>query len=159
MSDRRILCAVVAAGLALAGCGAGGGSGSGTSSRSAFRSSYAAARPGLRSLNLSLEAALSLPAGAIDARIANRLTTLAAAADREAGALEALNPPPLYNTRLRDVGSALVTAALDLGHITTAAQAHDSAALATATRALRADLGIVRSTEATVARSLGLAAG
>jgi hypothetical protein len=138
--------------MVLTGCGGG-------SSAGAFRGSYAAAEPGLRSIEAGLEAAAASARGPVDRQAANRLQTLAARASQEGITLVDLNHPSRYNTRLRALGSTLEATARDLGNITAAASAHRLAAKAAATRALGVDAADVSSAGALMAGSLGLSAG
>lgn len=152
MSRYRPACALVALGVILGGCGASGSS-------SAFRSSYAAAEPGLRSIEVALEGAVTSARESFDAQLTSRWQALAARAAQEGTALVGLDHPPRYNTRLRALGSTLEAAARDLGGMTAAAASHSPAATAAATRALQTDAAQVSAVEATLAGSLGLPGG
>ena len=163
MTHRRLACAGAAVGLALAACGSSGSS-AGTASLRAFRSSFATGQRELRAFSVALDSAITRGGIRSEAQRATPqratlLGALAARAEREASALEGLNPPTQYNTRLRVLGSALDAVAGDLSNISTAVTDHNASATESATRALRTDAANVRSADATVSKSLGLPAG
>lgn len=143
--------------FALAGCGSRGPSG--TSSLSAFKSSFSADKPQLRSVAVALDAAIAQVAGKPGAQSATQLSALASRAQQQASALEALNPPTRFNTELRALGSALEVTAADLGQISAGASQHNARASRSAVEALRTDAANVHSTETRVSQSLGLPPG
>jgi uncharacterized protein YukE len=158
MTTRSLACAAAAVGLALAGCGSSG-SGTGTSSLSAFRSSFAVAKRQLDALGVDLDSAVTHAGQKTDAELASQVSTLASRAEREASALESLNPPTRYNTALRALASALDTVGGDLSSIATAAAGHNAPAARSATKALLADAADVKLADARVSKALGLSAG
>jgi hypothetical protein len=145
----RSACAAAAAGLILAGCG--------TASReAAFRSGYLAARPRVQAIIAQVRSTAATAAGRLDVLLAGQFTKLGSRSASEAYAVAALAPPVRYNTRVRDLGSALLRTAEDLDHLATATAQQNTRAVATVIRALRSDARTVRLTEVAVADALGL---
>jgi hypothetical protein len=157
MINRRLACAA-ALSLALVGCDSAGPS-PGTSSLRVFRSHFSAAEVQLHLISADLESAITHAETATDAQVTPAFSALASRVEHESGALEQLNPPARYNTRLRALASALDAVASDLGEISAAAAAHDARGARSATKALRQDAGNVKSAEITVSESPGVRGG
>jgi hypothetical protein len=154
MPVRSLLAVVIAtAALAVAGCGAGAQTSAGS-----LRTSFTGQRARVDSIVTNLGTTLTRAGPRPDALLSNEFSALGTQAGREAAAIEELSHPPAYNTRLRDLGSALVAVANGLGHLSTAATEHQPAAARAQMRALRGDAAQVRGAEATLARDLGLSA-
>lgn len=147
----------VALGAALLGLAAGGtGCGAATTLGVAgFKAEVAGLTPRLRALEDAVDRSVasdSTPAATL-ARRANALAVEAAQAETAVGA-EAV--PPRYNTRARDVRSALGSLADDLDRLSTAAGQRPPAATAAARTAVRRDDAVLAATQAGLARALGL---
>jgi hypothetical protein len=158
MTNRSLACAAATVGFALGGCGSTSTS-AGTSSLHVFRLSFAAAQHQLHSISVDLGFTVTHAGINADVQRATQLSALAFRAEREASALEELDPPTQYNTRLRALGSTLDAVAADLMNISTAATEHNAPATESATHALRVDAANVKSADATESKSLGLPAG
>jgi hypothetical protein len=154
MPARSLFAAVIAAAaLATAGCGTGAQTGAGS-----LRSSFTGQRARVNLIVTDLGTTLTRAGPRPDALLSNEFSALGSRAGQEAAAIEELGHPPAYNTRLRDLRSALVAVANGLGHLSTAATEHQLGAARAQMRALRADAAQVRGAEATLARDLGLSA-
>jgi hypothetical protein len=155
MSYRRAAWAVAVMSLVLAACGSGGpGSG-----RAAFRSAFAGQRASVNRIAAELRATLDQAGPDPDALLADSFSALGARAAQKAAVVEDLIHPPADNTRLRDLGSALLAVANGLGDLSTAATEHEPAATRAERRALRVDAADVSQTEAALAQAVGLPAG
>jgi hypothetical protein len=152
-----VIVVAMAVGLAaaLAGCGADGQS----SARQSLKAHLSEQRAQVTGIVTELRATLARAGPRPDALQANQFAALASRAQHLAATIEGLGHPPSYNTRLRDIGAALVAVANGLGHLATAAAEHQLAAARTEIRVLGADANTVRETYASVAQTLGLPAG
>jgi hypothetical protein len=154
MPARSLLAAVIAAAaLTAAGCGGGAQTGPGP-----LRASFGGQRARVDSIVTDLGTTLSSAGPRPDALLSNEFSALGSRAGQEAAAIEELGHPSAYNTRLRDLGSALVAVANGLGHLSTAAAEHQVGAARAQMRALRTDAAQVRGAELMLARDLGLRA-
>jgi hypothetical protein len=136
----------------LAGCGGGGGQ---TNASASLTAALNGQRARVNGIVTDLRTTLASAGPRPDALMANQFAALATRAEQEAAAIEQLGHPPGDNTRLRDIGSALVAVANGLGHLSTAATEHQVTTVRTEIRTLRADATAVGQTFTSVVRSLG----
>jgi hypothetical protein len=138
----------------MAGCG--GAAGSGNSAPDSLRAAFGGQRGPVNGIVTQLRTTLAGAGPAPDALLSDQFSALGARAEHEAVTIDGLAHPPRYNTRLRDLGSALVAVAHGLDQLGTAATEHQPAAERAQIGALRVDAVAIRGTEATLAAALGL---
>jgi hypothetical protein len=150
---RLIAIALLALGLAPAGCG------SSAPSLKAFKSGFTTNKASFRLLGLDLQRAIGTAQTKTNAQLATELSALAKRADAQASALAKLNPPSRYQSDLRKLESAFRAVGADLSRMTTAATQRDAAGARAGTEALLQDAAKVKTSDDAISSGLHLPAG
>ncbi len=145
-----IVAVMVAALVALAGCGSSG------PSLSAFKSGFQTEKAQFQQLGRDLQSALGAAKGQTDVQLASEFTGLAGRASQQAASLRTLNPPSKYKSQRDQLAADFDTVAADLRAIAAAATGHNGPAARSATLKLVSDAGSLKSVDSSLSSSLGL---
>ena len=141
--------------LALLAAGCASSSAAGSPSPGGFRSSYAAARPRLKTLQTDLQAQLLNARGLTPAQLGRRAYTLAVAANDDVSTVSGIQTPARYNTSVRDLRAALLALVNELSAVSATA-GHSASATASAEDRVRVETGHLGVIDGRLAQALGL---
>ena len=151
----RLVCAlVVAASLAVTGCGSDKSSSS--ISQVDFKTGFAANHKAFGVLVTAIAKDLTGAGSRTDAQLAKEFGGLATRADQEANQLGGLTAPSKYSERMSTLVTGFHALKADLSTISTAATKHNAQSAETATRALLTDAAKIKTADTSLSKDLGL---